>query len=275
MADPRHGCEAGRRADAGLSRRAGVGGVSVIPLHEGDRPVSPGAMRDELARLRSATEGLDTHGLLEFALRVAFPGRIAVVSSFAAESVVLLHHVAAVDPATPILFLNTGKLFGETLRYRDRLQEVLGLTDIRAIGPHPDDRKKTDPEGTLWSRDPDACCHFRKVVPLSRAVTGFAATITGRKRFQTTTRAAMTRIELADGRFRFNPLGDWTQADLARYIEDNSLPKHPLLNDGYPSIGCMPCTRRVAAGEEYRAGRWSGLDKDECGIHAGIDGEGI
>ena len=249
--------------------------MSVIPLHQGERPVSPGAMRDELMQLRALTESLDTKGLLQFALLDAFPGRIAVVSSFAAESVVLLHHVAAVDPTAPILFLNTGKLFGETLRYRDRLQDVLGLTDIRAIGPHPDDRRKTDPEGTLWSRDPDSCCNFRKVMPLSRATAGFAATITGRKRFQTSTRAHMARVELAEGRFRFNPLVDWTQADLTRYIEENGLPKHPLVNDGYPSIGCLPCTRRLAAGEGYRDGRWAGFDKDECGIHAGIDGEGI
>src|SRR5258706_15840932 len=220
MASAGYSCGCGLGTHAGPSFRAGLGGMSVIPLHQGERPVSPGAMRDELARLRNATEGLDTHELLEFALKEAFPGRIAVISSFAAESVVLLHQIAAVDPTIPVLFLNTGKLFGETLRYRDRLQDVLGLTDIRAIGPHPDDRKKTDPEGTPWSRDPDACCNFRKVVPLSRAVTGFAATITGRKRFQTTTRAAMTRVELAEGRFRFNPLVDWTEADLSRYIEE-------------------------------------------------------
>jgi phosphoadenosine phosphosulfate reductase len=232
-------------------------------------------MREELTRLRSATEGLDTHKLLEFALKEAFPGRIAVISSFAAESVVLLHHVVTVDPTIPVLFLNTGKLFGETLRYRDRLQDLLGLTDIRSIGPHPDDRKKTDPEGTLWSRDPDSCCNFRKIVPLSRAIAGFAATITGRKRFQTANRAAMTRVELSQGRLRFNPLVDWTQSELSRYIEGHGLPKHPLVNDGYPSIGCLPCTRRLAAGEGYREGRWAGFEKDECGIHAGIDGEGI
>jgi phosphoadenosine phosphosulfate reductase len=249
--------------------------MSVVPLHQAERQIAPGSMRDELARLRIATEGLDTNGLLEFALKEAFPGRIAVISSFAAESVVLLHHIAIVDPAIPVLFLNTGKLFGETLRYRDRLQDVLGLTDIRAIGPHPDDRKKVDPEGTLWSRDPDACCDFRKVVPLSRATAGFAAIITGRKRFQTTMRAAMAPVELSEGRFRFNPLVDWKEAELIRYIDDKGLPKHPLVNDAYPSIGCLPCTRRLAAGEGYREGRWAGFDKDECGIHAGVDGEGI
>jgi phosphoadenosine phosphosulfate reductase len=251
--------------------------MSVISLRQpGDTSTSTHTpLREQLSAMRERTVGLDTHGILEYALRQAFPQRIAVVSAFAAESVVLLHHVAQVDPATPVLFLNTGKLFGETLRYRDRLQEVLGLTDIRAIGPHPDDRKRLDSEGTLWSRDPDACCHFRKVVPLSHAIAGFDATITGRKRFQTTARAAMERIELADGRFRFNPLVDWTLEDLTRYTEEMGLPKHPLVMDGYPSIGCLPCTRRVRDGEGYRDGRWAGLDKDECGIHTGIDGDGI
>jgi phosphoadenosine phosphosulfate reductase len=253
--------------------------MSVIPLHQSAESAlasSPVGLREELSRLRSLTAGLDTKGLLEVALNEAFPGRIAVVSSFAAESVVLLHQVAQIDPTIPILFLNTGKLFGETLRYRDRLQDVLGLTDIRAIGPHPEDRAHVDPEGTLWSRDPDTCCHFRKVVPLSRAVAGFDATITGRKRFQSATRASLERVELVDGRFRINPLVDWSLAALAAYVEERGLPKHPLVLDGYPSIGCMPCTRRVAAGENYRDGRWAGLDKDECGIHGGgTDGDGI
>jgi phosphoadenosine phosphosulfate reductase len=255
--------------------------MSVVPLHQ-EKGYSASAnlpLRDELSRLRAESAQLDTKGLLQFALGEAFPGKIAVVSSFAAESIILLHLVAEIDPTTPVLFLNTGKLFGETLRYRDRLQDVLGLTDIRAIGPHPDDRKAADPEGTLWSRDPDACCHFRKVVPLNRAVAGFSATITGRKRFQTSARATMDRIELVDGRYRINPLVDWSLGELSAYIEERNLPKHPLVLDGYPSIGCMPCTRRVRAGENYRDGRWAGFDKDECGIHGslgtGVDGDGI
>jgi phosphoadenosine phosphosulfate reductase len=231
-------------------------------------------MRERLASLRAQAAGLDSKGVLRLALD-SFPGKIAVISAFAAESVVLLHQVAQIDPATPVVFLNTGKLFGETLRYRDRVQEALGLIDIRAIGPHPDDRLRLDPEGTLWSREPDACCHFRKVVPMRRALEPFEAVITGRKRFQTSARASMDKVELTDGRFRFNPLVEWSLADLTRYIEENGLPKHPLVNDGYPSIGCMPCTRRVAAGEGYRDGRWAGLEKDECGIHTGLDGEGI
>ena len=183
--------------------------------------------------------------------------------------------MASVDATTPILFLNTGKLFGESLRYRDRLQDQLGLCDIRSIGPHPDDRLQCDPDGTLWSRSTDACCAFRKVVPLKRALSGFAAQVTGRKRFQTASRAAMSAVEFFEGRFRFNPLAEWSQRDLEAYAAKHELPAHPLVKDGYPSIGCMPCTRRVAAGEGYRDGRWAGLDKDECGIHTGLDGDGI
>jgi phosphoadenosine phosphosulfate reductase len=229
----------------------------------------------KLAQLQTAAQGRDAHGILELALTGEFKGKSAVVSSFGAESAVLLHLVAQIDPTTPILFLNTGKLFGETLRYRDRLQDVLGLGDIRSLAPNPADRAKFDPEGTLWSKDTDACCNFRKVIPLKRALEPFAAQITGRKRFQTKERAEMAPVEFFEGRFRFNPLADWTLADLESYTEAHNLPRHPLVEDGYPSIGCMPCTRRVQSGEDYRAGRWSGLDKDECGIHIGVDGEGI
>lgn len=248
--------------------------VTVIGRERRPAGLDPVAMA-RLAELRRLAEGRSAHGILELALKEAFAGKTAVVSSFGAESAVLLHLVAAVDPATPILFLNTGKLFGETLRYRDRLQEQLGLIDIRSIGPHPEDRAARDPDGTLWSRDTDACCDFRKVVPLKRALAGFAAQINGRKRFQTDARADMKTVEAFEGRFRFNPLADWTLGELETYMAKHDLPRHPLVEDGYPSIGCIPCTRRVTAGEGYRDGRWSGLDKDECGIHTGVDGEGI
>ncbi|MGA7675310.1 MAG: phosphoadenylyl-sulfate reductase [Rhizomicrobium sp.] len=237
--------------------------------------------RAKLAQLRAAAQGRDAAGLLELALCGELAGKSAVVSSFGSESAVLLHMVAAIDPNTPILFLNTGKLFGETLRYRDRLQDLLGLGDLRSLAPHPIDRATRDPEGTLWSRDTDACCHFRKVMPLKRALEGFSAQITGRKRFQTKERATILPVEYFEGHFRFNPLADWSLDDLEVYMVKHDLPHHPLVDDGYPSIGCMTCTRRVHLGESYRDGRWSGLEKDECGIHGpdegtrGVDGEGI
>lgn len=246
--------------------------VTVVSLNHTAEP--RGNARDKLAQLRAQADNLNSQDLLKLAIG-AFPGKIAVISAFAAESVVLLHQVAQIDPSTPVLFLNTHKLFGETMRYRDRVQETLGLTDIRSVGPHPDDRRAQDPEGTLWSRNPDACCHFRKVVPLRRALAGFDAVVTGRKRFQTSERSTMEKVEFAEGRVRFNPLVDWSLADLTAYMDEHKLPKHPLINDGYPSIGCIPCTRRVGAEGGYRDGRWAGWEKDECGIHSGLDGEGI
>jgi len=250
--------------------------ATVIDPENGIAP--PAAARDpqlavKLSQLRASAAGRGACGVLELAL-AEFPGKVAVVSSFGSESAVLLHLAAQIDPDIPVLFLNTGKLFGETLRYRDRLQDLLGLGDLRSAAPHPAQRAARDPDGTLWSRDADACCGLRKVAPLGRALAPFAAFVTGRKRFQTRERAAMRTVELVDGRFRFNPLAGWAPADLDAYMRAHALPRHPLVDDGYPSIGCLPCTRRVASGQAYRDGRWAGLDKDECGIH-GLDGEGI
>jgi phosphoadenosine phosphosulfate reductase len=254
-----------------------TGNVTVIDAKRGIRPRIIGSDAEVAARLADLQEkaqGRDAHGNLELALVEEFAGKSAVVSSFGAESVVLLKLVADIDPNTPILFLNTGKLFGETLRYRDRLQDVLGLGDVRSLAPSLEAREKNDPDGTLWSRNTDACCDFRKTVPLNKALEPFPAQITGRKRFQTRDRATMQPVEFFEPRYRFNPLWQWDLQQLEAFIERNNLPRHPLVEDGYPSIGCMPCTRRVQAGEDYRAGRWSGLDKDECGIHL-TDGGGI
>ncbi len=267
--------------------------VTTLPLKNGrveGRPVKPapealdmpqtedpGALAERLADLQARYGTLSGEDLLRTMIETEFAGKIAVVSSFGAESAVLLHLVARIDPAVPVLFLNTGKLFGETLRYRDRLQDTLGLTDIRALRPHPVDEAKFDPGGTLWASDPDACCAFRKVAPLERGLRGFEAQITGRKRFQTAARGAMPTIEVSKGRFKINPLADWNLERLTAYVEEHKLPRHPLVKDGYLSIGCMPCTDRVKEGADYRSGRWAGQDKDECGIHGPgfTDGEGI
>lgn len=252
-----------------------------------------GVQSERLELLQADYEGVSGSALLEAMIKKEFPGEIAVVSSFGAESAVLLHMVAEIDPAVPVIFLNTGKLFGETLRYRDRLQEKLGLTDIRAVGPHPNDLAMKDPNGGLWNANPDACCFIRKVLPLERALSGFKASITGRKRFQTGARAQMPFIEeeavrgvsdfdgaLPSGlgtRFKINPLAEWDLDTLNRYVDRHRLPQHPLVKDGYLSIGCMPCTERVPEGGGYRDGRWAGTDKDECGIHipTNQDGDGI
>jgi phosphoadenosine phosphosulfate reductase len=195
--------------------------------------------------------------------------RIALVSSFGADAAILLHMIAGICPDLPILFINTGKLFGETLSYRDRLIKHLGLTGLRTIGPNAQAQAKSDPEGDLWLKSPDQCCAFRKVQPLAEALAPYDAWINGRKRFQSLTRSSLEPIEQADGKTKYNPLVHWSPADISAYFALHDLEPHPLVADGYPSIGCMPCSDRVSEGEDSRAGRWRGQDKVECGIHLG------
>ena len=232
------------------------------------------------ARLDAAFDGAAAEAILAEAILNAFPGRIALVSSFGADAGVLLSLVAGVAPATPVIFLDTGKHFPETLRHRDRLTERLGLTDVRSIKPDPARLAAADPDEGLWLRDKNLCCYVRKVEPLARALNGFDAWITGRKRYQGGERTRLPTFEADGARVKVNPLASWTKADLKAYAERHALPAHPLVAQGFRSIGCMPCTDRVAEGEDERAGRWRGSEKTECGIHLGIvgrevDGSGI
>ncbi|UZK69635.1 phosphoadenylyl-sulfate reductase [Sphingomonas sp. S1-29] len=229
-------------------------------------------------RLNELFRGRDTVEMLRAVLGEAMLGDAAIVSSFGADSAALLHLVASVDRSVPVLFLDTEKHFPETLLYRDQLVERLGLTDLRILRPDPETLAKRDETGLRWSYDPDGCCEIRKVVRLARALAGFDATVTGRKAFQASTRSALPRFELdaSDdfGRLKLNPLATWTQADLTDYFVAHDLPVHPLVAKGFPSIGCAPCTSKVAPGEDPRSGRWKGWDKVECGIHAPVgDGD--
>lgn len=228
---------------------------------------------ERVSVLRAANSDLDGPALVAALLAGPLRGRIALVSSFGAESAALLDMVARADPATPVIFLDTLKLFPETLAYRDALTARLGLRDVRSVQPAGADLDRHDPDGTLWSLDADFCCHIRKTEPLDRALAGFDAWITGRKRFHGGKRATLPTIEgdIATDRLKINPLATWSHEDLLRYLADRDLPVHPLVGKGYPSIGCVPCTRRVQPGEDLRSGRWAWLDKTECGIH----GEGI
>lgn len=221
-----------------------------------------------LAALALRYEAASTGALLRGMIRREFPGRIALVSSFGIESAVILSLVAEIDPATPVIFLDTGKHFPETLAHRDRLIERLGLTDVRSIQPDPSLVTAVDPDGRLSERAPDHCCFLRKVEPLDRALDGFAAWITGRKRFQGGERQALPRIEEIDGCIKINPLVDWTPQNVAAAFRTRGLPLHPLALDGYRSVGCAPCTQRTAPGGDARSGRWAGLGKTECGIHS-------
>jgi len=248
--------------------------------------LEPAAAAVEASRLTAAfdVEALNAaHGTLDageamaLAIHELFPGRIALVSSFGAESAVLLHLVATIDRTVPVIFLDTGRLFVETLQYRTQLADLLGLTDVRTVQPDPERVLAKDPHRALWMTNADLCCHIRKTEPLQQAIHDFDAWFTGRKRFQNATRAGLPLFEAEGTRIKVNPLANWSSADLKAYIARHELPPHPLVAQGYPSIGCVPCTSRVRPGEDERAGRWRGLDKTECGIHVAleIDGSGI
>ena len=233
----------------------------------------------DAALLNARFAGVETREMLRAVIGEGLAGRVTVVSSFGAESAVLLHLIAQIDPATPVVFLETHKHFAETIAYRDTLVAQLGLTNLMVVEPDPARLAERDGNGLRWSFDPDGCCEIRKVEPLARALAGFDTTITGRKGFQSATRAGLPRFEIdrsdVAGRLKINPLANWSKDALEAYVIDHGLPAHPLVAQGYPSVGCSPCTSKVAAGEDPRSGRWKGWDKTECGIHVpGVpDGE--
>ena len=228
---------------------------------------NPDPDKERVALLQNRYAEASATDILAAALNEVFPGRIAVVSSFGAEAAVLLHLVATIDRSTPVLFADTGRHFAETLAYRDALAARLGLAGLRSVGPSASDTEALDPELTRAVWDPDGCCAFRKVEPLTRALVDFDAWISGRKRFQAVTRNDIPVFERDGAHVKVNPLARWDAADLAAYAQKHDLPPHPLVARGYLSIGCAPCTSPVAPGEDPRAGRWRGLEKTECGIH--------
>ncbi len=227
---------------------------------------APAFTADEVAALNARYADHDTAAMLAELLMGDLNGRIALVSSFGAESAVLLDLVASIDRTVPLIFINTQKMFGETLAYRDTLAEQLGFTDLRVYRPDPYEIARRDDKSLRWAYDPDGCCDLRKVEPLRRAMAGFDAWISGRKGFQSG-RAALPRFELDEGLLKINPLADWDKAAIDAQFTLRELPRHPLEAAGYPSIGCQPCTSQVQPGEDPRAGRWRHWDKTECGIH--------
>jgi len=231
------------------------------------------------ASLREKPE-LSQAGALDRALRTASPGAVieaalktigrehlALVSSFGTESAALLKVMADVDPAIPVIFLDTGWLFEETLAYRDTLIAALGLRDVRSIKPLEETLSREDPDRELWFSNPDACCRIRKVEPLARALKPFSAWINGRKRFQGGVRADIAVVEQDGARLKFNPFANVSRAEIEAIYQTAKLPPHPLVASGFMSVGCMPCTSRTSADEDARAGRWRGRPKTECGIH--------
>lgn len=246
-------------------RRPAAPAASVLPSEPLRAPGRVSAMVTDDFNKRVRDDRADN--ILWIALKDNQGLRPAVLSSFGAESAVLLSLVARIDPTTPIVFVDTGMHFMQTLSYRDLLAHHFGLTDIRIVTPFKDELEESDPAEALWKVDTDACCDVRKVRPLDRALADIDLVITGRKRHQTADRADMKPFELFEGRVRANPLVSWSSEQIEERFVAEALPRHPLSLNGYPSIGCWPCTRPIAATDAARDGRWSGAAKTECGIH--------
>ena len=267
------GCRTARTAGIEQAKAPGMRDDSAFPLDTGlasaldIEAAAADTSEQAVAALATEMAGLDALAMLERSIRTLFPRRICAVSSFGAESAVVLALIAEVAPETPVLFLDTGKHFPETLAYRDRLVARLGLTDMRDLTPDADMLHAVDPAGDLWRRRPDDCCLARKVLPLDGALDGFDAWINGRKRYHGDRRSVLPRIEWSEGRIKLNPLADWTAEDVRDAFLARDLPRHPLIAQGYLSIGCAPCTRPSAAAGNPRDGRWQGRAKTECGIH--------
>lgn len=250
--------------NGGAETFVGAGGApSVIDL-------APVFAAKQAAVLNLLLADASPEEIIAAALGAVDQRRFAIVSSFGTESAVLLAAAASVDRTIPVLLVDTGYLFPETLAYRDLLQSRLGLTDVRNLHPGADETLVRDPDGDLYQRDPDGCCELRKVRPLGAALNGFDAWANGRKRYQGADRARISIVEGDRQRLKFNPLANLNRGDIVTRFRGLNLPAHPLEKHGFASIGCMPCTSRVLPGEDPRAGRWRGRGKVECGIHTGL-----
>jgi phosphoadenylyl-sulfate reductase (thioredoxin) len=240
-------------------------GAETVIQKRADRGVGR-EVEDRLKKLNERFRGADATDIIRAAWEELFPARLAVMSSFGAEAAVSLHLAAQVDPNIPVLFLDTDRHFAQTEQYRKTLTDQLGLKDVRIIRPDEAEAAEEDPNGDLWRTNPDACCALRKVRPLAYTLGEYDALITGRKRFQGGTRVKLPIFEFLDGRYRINPMADWSQEQVQAYFKEHELPEHPLLALGYRSIGCWPCTQPSNDGG-VRSGRWAGSEKTECGIH--------
>jgi len=213
----------------------------------------------DLAALSRRFEDATAQEIVAWAAET-FGDGLVLTSSF--QDCVLVDIALKVAPDLEVVFLDTGFHFAETLWFADRMREKYGM-NLTVMHPEVE-------VGDLWQIDVDSCCHARKVEPLSRALEGRSAWMTAVRRVEAPTRAntPIATFDIGRNLVKINPIVTWTDDDVAAYIAENDIPVHPLVDRGYPSIGCWPCTRPVAPGEDPRAGRWSGQTKTECGLHA-------
>ena len=220
-----------------------------------------------LERVKERMEAATPNVIVAWAVET-FSANVALSSSFQMQSLPLLHIVSQVAPQLPVLFLDTGYHFPETLTFRDQIVQAWGLNlkIVRAAVSHGEFIVRYG--DALFRQNPDLCCYINKVEPMQRALAGLQAWISGIRRDQSPSRKNAQVVEqTAQGTVRIHPMARWTRRDVWQYIHDHNLPEHPLLTQGYLSVGCAPCTRRVYEGEEERNGRWAGREKTECGLH--------
>jgi phosphoadenosine phosphosulfate reductase len=200
--------------------------------------------------------------------------RLAVATSFQSSGLVILHMMRTLRPDVPVLFLDTGFHFAETLAFKDQVTKIWDLNVVDLRGEHGSARGQAEIHGPkLYERDPDKCCFINKVEPLQRALQDYDGWISGLRRDQSPMRSETPIVEAqllpsGDEVMKIHPLAHWTREDVAAYVAEHSVPTHPLLEEGFRSIGCQPCTRAISDNEDERAGRWDGQAKTECGIHS-------
>lgn len=223
----------------------------------------------DLEQLNNDFEKKTPAEIVNWAVKTFSPG-IAATSSFGPESGVLLSLIGKANPETPVLFLETGFHFPETLEYKNQLTKMFGLKNVIDLKADPDRRAKlvSDYQGKPYEANPDLCCQINKVEPLDKALKGYKAWMSGIRRHQTDNRKSVRIVEEYEGGiYKISPLANMTSRDTWWYLKENKIPTHPLYEKGYMSIGCWPCTRPIQDGDDERSGRWAGKSKKECGIH--------
>ena len=226
----------------------------------------------DLDAVNARFEGAEPPIILEWTRRTFAPD-VLLTCSFQHDGVVLAHMLTQIAPDVPVVFINTGFHFAETLAYRDDIVSRLAIRNFVELSPIMPRAEFAATHGLdLHARNPDLCCHINKVEPLRRHLPGVRAWINGRRRDQGITRQQIRVVEAyQDGLYKVNPLASWNSRDTFYYMQRHDIPTHPLFEKGYASIGCEPCTRPILSGEDERSGRWAGQDKAECGIHTFLD----
>ena len=209
----------------------------------------------------------EPRSILEHSILNLFKNKIAYVCSFGSESAIILHLISKISKDIPIIILNTHFLFKETIEYKNELLKLLGLRNYREVFPDDKLLKKLDSNNDLWKTEADKCCNLRKVLPLEKSLTNFEAWISGRKSYHLGERQNLKAFEIINNKIVVNPLFKSSRDFVENYFSLNELPKHPLVAEGYLSIGCKHCTIKTKNIRDLREGRWSDKTKTECGIH--------